>query len=244
MSVERWANCHKKEFAHRSKRSLNLKERACLAMRSVSDVTMLGFLWAVYSKKISQQDMSTLHKPVLQPELPLDRSVLQQPMLPQYITVLQQPVLPWTSLFYRAYAASGCIWTFYISLRCLWTGLSYSTFLFFCSTAYCAASERVCRAASRGVFALGHAAFAVLGLVCSIAACAAPGHICSAAASAAPRRASSTVVYAVPGHSTGTKFLITRFLSTKFLIIKNNVFFILSGSHIMFSLFCQENCCI
>jgi hypothetical protein len=28
MSVERWANCQKKEFAHRSKRSLNLKERA------------------------------------------------------------------------------------------------------------------------------------------------------------------------------------------------------------------------
>ncbi len=38
--------------------------------------------------------MSTLHKPVLQPGLPLDRSVLQQPMVPLYISVLKQPVLP------------------------------------------------------------------------------------------------------------------------------------------------------
>ena len=55
---------------------------------------MLGFWWAVYSEKILPQDMSTLHKPVLQPELPLDGSVLQQPMLPLYISVLKQPVLP------------------------------------------------------------------------------------------------------------------------------------------------------
>ncbi len=40
MSVERWANCHKKEFAQCSKRSLNLKERAFLAIRSLSEVTM------------------------------------------------------------------------------------------------------------------------------------------------------------------------------------------------------------
>jgi hypothetical protein len=38
--------------------------------------------------------MSTLHKPVLQPELPLDGSVLQQPMVPLHISVLKQPVLP------------------------------------------------------------------------------------------------------------------------------------------------------
>ena len=45
MSAERWANCKKKEFAHRSKRSLNLKERAFWAVRSLSDVTMfLGFI--------------------------------------------------------------------------------------------------------------------------------------------------------------------------------------------------------
>ncbi len=34
MSVERWANCQNKEFAHRSKRSLSLKERAFWAVRS------------------------------------------------------------------------------------------------------------------------------------------------------------------------------------------------------------------
>jgi hypothetical protein len=44
MSVERWVNCQKKEFAHRSKRSLNLKERAFWAVRSLSDLTMLSFL--------------------------------------------------------------------------------------------------------------------------------------------------------------------------------------------------------
>ncbi len=43
MSVERWANCQKKEFAHRSKRSLNLKERAFWAVRSLSDAAMLSF---------------------------------------------------------------------------------------------------------------------------------------------------------------------------------------------------------
>jgi hypothetical protein len=43
MSVERWANCPKKEFAHRSKRSLNLKERAFWAGRSLSDVSMISF---------------------------------------------------------------------------------------------------------------------------------------------------------------------------------------------------------
>ena len=42
MSVERWANCQKKEFAHRSKRSLNLKERAFWAVRSLSDVPVLS----------------------------------------------------------------------------------------------------------------------------------------------------------------------------------------------------------
>jgi hypothetical protein len=42
MSVERWANCQKKEFAHRSKRSLNIKERAFEAVRSLSDETMLS----------------------------------------------------------------------------------------------------------------------------------------------------------------------------------------------------------
>ena len=57
---------------------------------------MLSFWWAVYCtvKKFLPNDMSTLHKPVLQPELPLDRSVLQQPMVPLYISVLKQPVLP------------------------------------------------------------------------------------------------------------------------------------------------------
>ncbi len=40
MSVERRANWQKKEFAHRSKRSLNLKERAFWEVRSLSDVTM------------------------------------------------------------------------------------------------------------------------------------------------------------------------------------------------------------
>ncbi len=50
MSVERWANCHTKEFAHRSKRSLNVKERAFLAVRSLSDVTMLSFWGAVCGK--------------------------------------------------------------------------------------------------------------------------------------------------------------------------------------------------
>jgi hypothetical protein len=44
MSVERWANCQKKEFAHRSKRSLNLKERTFWAVRSLGDVTVLSFL--------------------------------------------------------------------------------------------------------------------------------------------------------------------------------------------------------
>jgi hypothetical protein len=45
-------NCQKKEFAHRSKRSLNLKERVFLAVRSLSDVIMvsLGGGGAVYSK--------------------------------------------------------------------------------------------------------------------------------------------------------------------------------------------------
>ncbi len=36
-NVERWANCQKKEFAHRSKRSLNFKKRAFWAVRSLSD---------------------------------------------------------------------------------------------------------------------------------------------------------------------------------------------------------------
>jgi hypothetical protein len=43
----------KKEFAHRSKRSLNLKERAFWAVRSLSDVTMLSFWGTVYSKNTS-----------------------------------------------------------------------------------------------------------------------------------------------------------------------------------------------
>ncbi len=42
MSVERWANCQKKEFAHRSKRSLNLKERAFWVVRSLSDIVLGG----------------------------------------------------------------------------------------------------------------------------------------------------------------------------------------------------------
>ena len=44
MSVERWANCQEKEFAHRSKRSLSLKERAFWEVRSLSDVTMLSYV--------------------------------------------------------------------------------------------------------------------------------------------------------------------------------------------------------
>ncbi len=44
MNVERWANCQNKEFAHRSKRSLSLKECAFWAVRSLSDVTMISFL--------------------------------------------------------------------------------------------------------------------------------------------------------------------------------------------------------
>ncbi len=81
MSVERWANCHKKDFAHRSKRTLNLKERAFLAIRSLSDDTgtMLCFWCEVQW--------------VLQPELPLDGSVLQPPMVPLYICS-KAPVLP------------------------------------------------------------------------------------------------------------------------------------------------------
>jgi hypothetical protein len=57
---------------------------------------MLIFWWAVYSKKYYQMrnDISTLQKPVLQPVLPLDGSVIQQPMLPLYISVLKQLVLP------------------------------------------------------------------------------------------------------------------------------------------------------
>ena len=55
---------------------------------------MFNFWWAVYSKKFLPNDMSTLHKPVLQPELPLDGSVLQQPLLRLHISVLKQPVLP------------------------------------------------------------------------------------------------------------------------------------------------------
>ncbi len=43
MSVERWANCREKEFAHRSKRLLKLKERAFWEVRSLSDETMLSF---------------------------------------------------------------------------------------------------------------------------------------------------------------------------------------------------------
>ncbi len=43
MSVERRANWQKKEFAHRSKRSLNLKERAFWEVRSLSDVTMAQY---------------------------------------------------------------------------------------------------------------------------------------------------------------------------------------------------------
>jgi hypothetical protein len=113
MSVERWANCHKKEFAHRSKRSLNLKERAFLAIRSVSDDTMLSFWWAVGSKKFLPNDMSTLHKPVMQPELPLDGSVLQQAMLPLYISVLKQPVLP------------GRVFSIEPMLPCLWMYLNH-----------------------------------------------------------------------------------------------------------------------
>jgi hypothetical protein len=38
--------------------------------------------------------MSTLHKPVLQPELPLDGSVLQQPICCLCTSALKQPVLP------------------------------------------------------------------------------------------------------------------------------------------------------
>ncbi len=55
---------------------------------------MLSCWWAVGSKKFLPNDMSTLHKPVMQPELPLDGSVLQQAMLPLYISVQKQPVLP------------------------------------------------------------------------------------------------------------------------------------------------------
>ncbi len=54
MGVERWANWQKKEFAHRSERSLNLKERALWSVRSLSDVSMLIFWGAVWSKKIYQ----------------------------------------------------------------------------------------------------------------------------------------------------------------------------------------------
>jgi hypothetical protein len=44
MSVERWANCQEKEFAHRSKRSLSLKERTFWEVRSLSDWTMLSYV--------------------------------------------------------------------------------------------------------------------------------------------------------------------------------------------------------
>ncbi len=43
MSVERWANCQKKEFAHRSKRSLNLKKRAFWAVRSLERCSHVKF---------------------------------------------------------------------------------------------------------------------------------------------------------------------------------------------------------
>jgi hypothetical protein len=48
----------------------------------------------LYSTNFLPNEMSTLHKPVMQPELPLDGSVLQQAMLPLYISVLKQSVLP------------------------------------------------------------------------------------------------------------------------------------------------------
>ncbi len=72
-------------------------KRACIFSNSLSERCyhvkfLVGSI--LYSKKILPNDISTLHKPVMQPELPLDGSVLQQAMLPLYISVLKQPVLP------------------------------------------------------------------------------------------------------------------------------------------------------
>ncbi len=49
-----------KELAHRSKRSLNLKERAFLAIHSLSNVTMLSFWWAVYCIEKNVYQMTCL----------------------------------------------------------------------------------------------------------------------------------------------------------------------------------------
>ncbi len=51
MSVERWANCQKKEFAHRSKRSLYLKERAFFTSSLSERCNHVKFWRAVKSKK-------------------------------------------------------------------------------------------------------------------------------------------------------------------------------------------------
>jgi len=50
IEIRAMSELSKKEFAQRSKRSLNLKERAFLAGRSVSDVIMLSLWGAVNSQ--------------------------------------------------------------------------------------------------------------------------------------------------------------------------------------------------
>ncbi len=55
--------------------------------------------------------MSTLHKHVMQPELPLDGSVLctTAGYAASVHICSEAACAAWTSLFYRAYAASECI---------------------------------------------------------------------------------------------------------------------------------------
>ncbi len=174
---------------------------------------------------LCKDNTGCLDKSVLQPELPLDVSVLQQPMLPLDISVLKQPVLPGRVFSTAAYAASGRI----------------------CSKAACAASKRVCPTApwaastcvcssvpqhtvlNLNVFVLASlfclsscllsccmAAFAVLGLVWSTAVCT-WAHLCLCLY--CPRRCLScsslcftwtylymSPVYAIPGGTQFTNF--------------------------------------
>jgi hypothetical protein len=67
MSVERWANCQKKEYAHRSKQSLNSKERAFWAVCSLSDVTKFLGVSPYKVKNLPEEPMSHywIHGPLV-----------------------------------------------------------------------------------------------------------------------------------------------------------------------------------
>jgi hypothetical protein len=106
--------------------------------------------------------MSTIHKRVLQPELPLDGSVLQ---LPLYISVLTQPVLPGRVFSVEPMLPLDVLNILKQPVLSLngsilqQPELSLHVYLLLFYTAYCAASENVfvlaACSASRGVFALG-----------------------------------------------------------------------------------------